>query len=183
MTFFKTLFVAAALASASLATASLPAVAEDIALGDLTLSGAWTRATPPRAIAGGGFITIVNTGEEDRLVSAQAGVSDKTELHEMTVVDGVMKMREMAGGIPVPAKGTLELKPGSYHVMFLGLTAPLVEGATVPVTLTFEKAGSVEVPFTVEKIGAKGMGMQQGHGQMNGGMKAGGGMKHGQPKN
>jgi hypothetical protein len=177
MTFFKTLLAAAALATAALATVSLPAVAGDIAHGDLTLSGAWTRATPPRAVAGGGFITIVNAGEADRLVSANASVSEKTELHEMAVADGVMKMREMADGIPVPANGTLELKPGGYHVMFMGLTAPLVEGETVPVTLTFEKAGTVEVPFAVEKIGAKGMGMQHGHGKMNGGMK------HGQSKN
>ncbi|WP_037547549.1 copper chaperone PCu(A)C [Stappia stellulata] len=177
MTFFKTLVVAAALATASLATVSMPAVAEEVVHGDLTLSGAWTRATPPRAVAGGGFVTIVNAGEDDRLVSATANVSDKTELHEMAVIDGVMKMREMADGIPVPAGGTLELKPGSYHVMFLGLNAPLVEGETVPVTLTFEKAGAVDVSFTVEKIGAKGMGMKPGHGKMNGGMK------HGQPKN
>ncbi|MBL6431381.1 MAG: copper chaperone PCu(A)C [Alphaproteobacteria bacterium] len=79
----------------------------------------------------------------------------------MAVVDGVMKMREMADGIPVPPKGTLELKPGSYHVMFLGLTAPLVEGATVPVTLTFERPVR-SVPFTVEKIGAKGHGRTTG---------------------
>ncbi|SDT93053.1 copper chaperone PCu(A)C [Stappia sp. ES.058] len=172
MTFLKSLVVAAALA-----TVSLPAVAQDIVLGDLTLSDAWTRATPPRAVAGGGFITIVNAGKGDRLVSAAANVSDKTELHEMAVTDGVMKMREMADGIPVPAGETLELKPGSYHVMFLGLNAPLKQGDVVPVTLTFEKAGSVEVSFSVEKIGAKGMGMKHGDGRMNGGMK------HGQPKN
>ena len=84
----------------------------------------------------------------------------------MAVQDGVMKMREMVDGIEVPAGGALELKPGSYHVMFLELTGPLKEGESVPVTLTFEKAGTVEMSFSVEKMGAKGMsGHGMGHGQ------------------
>ena len=84
----------------------------------------------------------------------------------MAVQDGVMKMREMAEGIEVPAGGTLELKPGGYHMMFLELAGPFKEGESVPVTLTFEKAGAVEVSLKVEKMGAKGMsGHGMGHGQ------------------
>lgn len=176
MTFVKTLALAAALAT-PFVLGSVPASAGDVTVGDLTLSNAWTRATPPRAMAGGGFVTITNAGAADRLVAASAPVSEKTELHEMVVTDGVMKMREMEGGIEIPAGGTVDLKPGGLHVMFMGLKAPIKEGETVPVTLTFENAGTVEVSFTAEKIGAKGMGMGTGGG-MNGT-----GMKHGQSKN
>ena len=156
MKLVKTLALAATLAFSAVA-----AHAEDIKLGDLTISNAWTRATPPRAIAGGGFITIANHGsEDDLLVAASTSVSDKAELHEMSVVDNVMKMRHMPGGVPIPAGETVELKPGGYHVMFLDLKEPLKQGDTLNVSLTFEKAGTVEVPFTIEKIGAK----KPGHG-------------------
>lgn len=142
--------------AAAIALAPLAAAAHDVALGDLTLSGGWTRATPPNARIGGGFLTITNNGgEDDRLIAVAAPVSDRAELHEMSVVDNVMTMRHIDGGIPIPAGQTVELKPGAYHVMFMELKGPLKQGETLTVTLTFEKAGSVEVPFSVEKIGAK----------------------------
>jgi hypothetical protein len=169
MTSFKTAAaLCAALALSALAVA--PVVAQDTkTVGDITVSGAWTRATPPRAKAGGAFAVIENKGPaDDRLVSAASDVAPRTELHEMAVTDGVMKMREMADGIPVPAGGTLELKPGSYHVMFFDLATPLKEGDMVPVTLTFEKAGPVTLDFKVERIGAKGPGHgEHGAGHMN----------------
>lgn len=169
------IFKSVALAVALCAT-SLPALAADVTLGDLTLSDAWTRATPPNARAGGGFVTIANEGDDDRLVSVASNVSEKTELHEMAVTDGVMKMRPLTDGIAIPAGETVALKPGGLHVMFIGLNSPLKQGEAVPVTLTFEKAGPVEVTFSVEKIGAKGMGMGHGAGGH-------GGMKHGKSDN
>ncbi|MFN7168084.1 MAG: copper chaperone PCu(A)C, partial [Pannonibacter sp.] len=97
---------------------------------------------------------------------ASAPVTDRTELHEMAVIDGVMKMREMEGGIPVPAGATVELKPGGLHVMFMDIKQPLKEGETLPITLTFEKAGTVTVDMPIAKIGAKEMNhdMHGGHG-------------------
>ncbi|NRG19700.1 copper chaperone PCu(A)C [Rhizobiales bacterium] len=151
MKLFKTLAVAAALTFASLSVH-----AEEIRIGDLAVSNGWTRATPPRAVAGGGFVTITNNGsEDDLLVSASAAVSGKAELHQMSVVDNIMKMRHLPDGVPIPAGETVELKPGGFHVMFLDLKEPLKKGDTLKVSLTFEKAGTVEVPFTIEKIGAK----------------------------
>ncbi|MBA5776336.1 copper chaperone PCu(A)C [Stappia sp. F7233] len=142
--------------AAIVALTPLSALAHDITLGSLTLSPGWTRATPPNAQIGGGFLTIANNGsEDDRLIAVAAPFSGHAELHEMSVVDNVMTMRHMEGGIPIPAGQTVELKPGAYHVMFMDLTGPLKQGDTLTVTLTFEKAGSVEVPFNVEKIGAK----------------------------
>ncbi|MEO0976778.1 MAG: copper chaperone PCu(A)C [Pseudomonadota bacterium] len=149
-------------AATALTLVSVSATAADYTAGDLSLSKTWTRATPPKARAGGGFVEIVNSGsQDDRLISASSGVAKKVELHEMSVTDGVMKMREMEGGIDIPAGETVTLKPGSLHIMFMGLNAPFEEGTTVPVVLTFEKAGDVEIELDVAKMGAKSM--KHGH--------------------
>ena len=137
---------------------SLSALADDYKAGDLSLSHAWTRATPPKAKAGGGFVEIVNTGSEaDRLIAASSNVAAKTEIHEMAVTDGVMKMRELEDGIEIPAGETVTLKPGGLHIMFMGLTQSFEEGSSVPVVLTFEKAGDVDIELAVGKMGAKSM--------------------------
>jgi len=149
--------------AAALSLAPLSALAADYTAGALELSKAWTRATPPNAKAGGGFIEIVNTGSEaDKLVSASSDVAAKVELHEMAVTDGVMKMREMEGGIEIPAGETVTLMPGGLHIMFMGLNQSFEEGSTVPVVLTFEKAGDVSVELSIAKMGAKAM----DHGKM-----------------
>lgn len=151
-------------AATALTLVSLSAFAQDYKAGDLELSTAWTRATPPKAKAGGGFIEIVNTGSEaDRLVSASSDVAKKTEIHEMAVTDGVMKMRELENGIEIPAGETVALKPGGLHIMFMGLNQSFEEGSKVPVVLTFEKAGEVAVELDVAKMGAK----TPNHGKMN----------------
>lgn len=143
-------------AATALTLVSLSAFAQDYKAGDLELSTAWTRATPPKAKAGGGFIEIVNTGSEaDRLVSASSNVAKKTEIHEMAVTDGIMKMRELENGIEIPAGETVALKPGGLHIMFMGLNQSFEEGSKVPVVLTFEKAGEVSVELDVAKMGAK----------------------------
>jgi len=153
MKLLKTLVAATALSLASFSVSAM-----DYTVGDLTISKAWTRATPPKARAGGGFIEIVNTGsEDDRLVAAQSDVSGKVELHEMAVIDGIMKMREMEGGIEIPAGETVILQPGGLHIMFMGLKQSFEEGTTVPVILTFEKAGEVTVELPVAKMGVKEM--------------------------
>ncbi|MCC5781085.1 copper chaperone PCu(A)C [Nitratireductor sp. B36] len=142
-----------------------PAFAGDYTLGKLELDQPWTRATPPGAKAAGGFVTIVNGGEEDdRLVSAEAAFAGRVELHTMDMTDGVMKMRHLPDGIPVPAGETVNLAPGGLHVMFMELKKPIAEGAPVSVTLTFEKAGSIEVEMSVAKPGAPA---PEGHSHMH----------------
>ena len=70
-------------------------------------------------------------------------------------MDGaVMRMRALENGIALPPGQTVELKPGSYHVMFFGLKAPFVKDRQVPATLVFEKAGRIDVEFQVEALGA-----------------------------
>jgi hypothetical protein len=108
---------------------------------------------------------IKNTGKAaDRLIGGSAAVAGKFEVHEMSMVDNVMKMRELPNGLEVKPGKSVELKPGSYHVMLMELKQPLKEGDKVKGTLVFEKAGTVNVEYTVRGMGSKGGGME-GHGQ------------------
>lgn len=128
----------------------------EIKLGDLVITGAWSRQSPMAADVAAGFLTIANKGQEDdRLIKAETAISAVTQLHDMKMEGDVMKMVEVAGGIPVPAGSTVELKPKSLHLMFMGLAKPPVEGESFTATLTFEKAGSVEVTFDVKAADAQ----------------------------
>ncbi|MDG4892872.1 copper chaperone PCu(A)C [Mesorhizobium sp. WSM4976] len=135
------------------------AVAHEFKAGDLEIDHPWSRATPPGAKVAGGYFTVVNKGSaSDRLLSISSDISDKAELHEMGVKDGVMTMRPVEGGLEIPAGGKVALKPGAYHLMFTGLKRQPKQGEKFPATLTFEKAGSVKVEFAVEGIGEPGSG-------------------------
>ena len=131
-------------------------MAHEVVVGDLAISGGFSRATLPNAPVGGGFLTITNKGAaDDRLISATSPASGEVQLHEMAMEGDVMKMRELPEGIPVPAGETVMLQPGGLHLMLMKLTGPLVEGTSFPVTLTFEKAGTVTVELSVASSGAK----------------------------
>jgi periplasmic copper chaperone A len=118
----------------------------------------WARATPPGAQTAAAYVTIVNhSAEKDVLVAASTPEAARVEFHETTMTDGIMRMRPAPRGIAVPPHGALELNPnGGYHIMLSGLKAPLKSGTMLPVTLRFAKAGSIEVVFAVEPIGARG---------------------------
>lgn len=139
------------------ALAATPALAHDhvVKAGSLEIVHPWSRATPAGAKVAGGYVTVVNKGAApDTLLSAAAdGISSKVEIHETTMKDGVMSMKPVTG-VAVPAGGSTSLKPGSFHIMFMGLKRPLKQGETFPGSLTFEKAGTVKVEFTVEALGA-----------------------------
>lgn len=125
--------------------------------GTLEISNAYLRATPPRAPVAGGYLTLTNTGSEpDRLISLTAPVSDEASIHEMAETDGVMTMRPLDNGLPIGAGETVVLEPGGLHLMLMGLKAQLVEGGTVDLTLTFEKAGTITLPFEIRAISARG---------------------------
>jgi periplasmic copper chaperone A len=128
----------------------------------------WARATPAGAQTGAVYMTLDNkTSTADRLTGALSDVADKLQIHQMTVVNGVMQMRELTDGLPIPAGGSVTLKPGSYHVMLIGLKKPLAAGEAFPLTLTFEKAGNIPVTVQVQAMGA----MQDNTGGGMGGMK------------
>lgn len=153
--------IAAAISTAALAGA---AVAHDFKAGPLQIDHPWSRATPGGATVAGGYLVVKNTGTApDRLVAATAPFAGRVEIHEMSMKDGVMVMRPLPDGLAIPAGGSVELKPGGYHIMFLDLKAPLKEGTLVDGTLTFEKAGTVPVQFKVEGMGAQGGGAHSSH--------------------
>ncbi len=136
-----------------------PAAAHSVKVGQLELTDLWTRATPPRAPAGGGYLTITNLGDEaDRLIAVASPEAEIGEFHEMKVEDGIMTMRPLEDGVEIPPHGTVTLAPGGLHIMLIDLKAALVEGEEMPVTLTFEKAGSIDTFLHVEGFGAKGPG-------------------------
>jgi copper(I)-binding protein len=145
----------AALAAAILVVT--PAFAHNgvVHLGPINISLPFTRATLPNAPVAGGFLTIENTGTEpDRLVSATSDIAGDTQIHEMAMQGDVMKMRQLADGLEIPAGETVTLAPGGFHIMFMGLKQALVEGETITVTLTFEKAGTVDVVLPIEAAAA-----------------------------
>ena len=167
------LFAAALLALFAVA----PSHAEDVMAGSLKISAPWARATPKGASVGGGYMTIANTGSApDRLVGGSSSIAKEVQVHEMTMDNGVMKMRPVTGGLEIKPGQTVTLKPGGYHIMFMKLNKQLKQGDHFKVTLDFAKAGKVDVDFTTEGIAATNAGggsmgsMDHGGGSM-GGMK------------
>ena len=121
----------------------------------IKIEGAYTRATAPGQQVAGGFMKIDNKGNvADQLVSASSPAAGEVQLHEMAMEGNVMKMRQVKD-IAVPAGGSVELKPGGYHLMFLNLKGPFAAGQTVPVKLKFAKAGELEVKMPVNAMGAQ----------------------------
>ena len=145
--------------------------AEDVKAGDLVISQAWSRATPNGAKIGTGYFTIENKGTTaDRLIGVSGDISGKIEVHEMSMNNGVMKMRAVDGGLVIDPGKTVKLAPGGYHLMIMDLKNPLKQGDKVPLTLSFEKAGKVAVTLDVQGIGAQGPGGGDGM-KMSPGMK------------
>ncbi|MNS92928.1 hypothetical protein D3C72_1270760 [compost metagenome] len=114
--------------------------------GSLEVSGGTTKAMLPGQPVGGGYVSIKNTGDsDDKLVGVESSAAGRAEIHEMAMVNDVMKMRKLDDGIVIPAGQTVELKPGGLHMMFFDVKKPFAEGDKVPVTLIFEKAGKVDI--------------------------------------
>jgi uncharacterized protein YcnI/copper(I)-binding protein len=125
-------------------------------IGTLAIEGAWTRATAQGAKVGAGYLTIRNTGRAaDTLVAVETPAAARGEIHDMTMTDGVMRMRRLEA-LEIPAGGSVELKPGGKHLMLMELKAPLSEGTEVTVKLTFKSGAVGEVVLPVRALGASG---------------------------
>jgi periplasmic copper chaperone A len=133
--------------------AAVPAIAQPAPL--VQVQDAWSRATAPSARTGGVFLSLTDTGAPDRLVSVATPVAGTAELHETVNEGGVMKMRPVSG-LALAAGQKVELKPGGYHIMLMGLKQQLKPGDSFPVTLNFEKSPPVTVSVTVGRAGAAG---------------------------
>ncbi len=129
------------------------ASANETKVGSLIIEQPTIRGTVKTAKVAAGYLTIKNTGAEaDRLLSGQVTFADQVQVHEMKVTDGVMTMRPLGDGLLIPPGEAVMLKRGAEHLMFMKLAEPMSEGETRMVTLQFEKAGSVEVMFSVGNL-------------------------------
>jgi len=147
MTFKQTMF--AVIAAATLLSA--PLIAATVRVGNLAISGAWSRESASGQSVGGAFMTIANVGpSDDRLLGGSSPVAAQVQLHTMSMEGGVMRMRQVQGGLAIPARGNLELKPGGFHIMFIGLKQPLTLGAKPEYSLKFAKAGTIKVACNVQ---------------------------------
>lgn len=161
-----------ALAFATALTPTPPALAQHathddaapITIGSIEITGPFSRATLPNAPVGGGFLTLTNIGaEDDRLVGAESPIARQTQIHEMAMEGDVMKMRQLTDGVAIPAGESVVLEPGGFHLMFMGLNGAITEGETVPVTLTFEKAGTITVDLPAAGTAADAPAGHMGH--------------------
>ncbi len=145
-----------------------PAGAQTITAGDIEIFNPHARAMVAGAKVGGGYLSITNKGvADDKLVGISSMRAKSSEVHQMNVDNGVMTMRAVAGGLVIPAGQTIELKPGGYHVMFKDVTEPFKQGETVKATLTFERAGRVDVEFVIGGANAMKTETHSGMGDMS----------------
>lgn len=119
--------------------------------GELRIEKAWIRATPPDAPTAAGYLNIVGGKEADRLLSASSPAAQEVVAHLSEMKGGMMTMSHDASGVAIAAGETVVFAPNGRHLMFTGLKTAFIAGDTVPVVLTFEKAGvkTVEIPVLV----------------------------------
>ena len=142
------------LALGLLAPMALPAAAQAPAV---HAEQPWARATAPRQTVGGVYVTLTSP-VDDRLLGVSSPVAGRGEVHEMTMDGNVMKMRELADGLKLPAGRAVALTPGGLHLMLVGLQQPLVSGQVIPVQLHFEHAPPLDLQVPVAPVGAQGPG-------------------------
>ena len=143
------------ISTAALTLASAFVHAHSFKLGAIDIGHPYARPTVAGQPMGGGYLSLDNQGRDDKLVSATAAVSASVELHSMSMEGDVMRMRQV-DAIALPTGKLVELKPGGYHLMFVGLKAPLKAGDKFPMKLKFQNAGEVEVTVNVEVPKAAG---------------------------
>lgn len=145
---------------AAVTLATTAAFAHSYEVGEIAIGHPHAMATPGGATTAAVDMTLDNQGKAaDRLLGGSSPAADEVEIHKMSLDNGIMKMRPLADGIEIPAGDKVALKDAGYHLMLIGLKAPLKAGEMVPLTLRFEKAGKVDVKVLVDKLGSDG-----GHG-------------------
>ena len=153
------------LAASAILIFTLPsgARADQVTAGSLSVQDAWARPSIGNAPNGVAYLKITNMGDTaDRLVGASVSVAKRAGLHATTMENGIMKMRALANGITVPANSTVELKPGGFHLMLMGLKHKLSPGEGFDMTLTFERQGTVRIPVEIKPLRHKGSSKSSG---------------------
>ncbi|EJF89509.1 hypothetical protein ME1_00279 [Bartonella vinsonii subsp. arupensis OK-94-513] len=135
---------------------AMPVTAQQYKVGDIEILHPWTRATPKGIKVSSGYLYIINhSNTPDRLISISTNGVQTTEIHSMVVVNDIMNMEKMHNGIEIPGNGEISLKPGGNHIMFMGLSQPFKPGDKISAKLTFEKAGTMNIDFSVKALGDK----------------------------
>jgi hypothetical protein len=134
-----------------------PEPAPAATLGSIEIRRPWARPALQTPAEAGGFFTLTNAGAEpDRLVAASSPAAETVGIHAIKVVGGDINVRPRENGIALPAGVTLTFQPRGYHLLLIGLRAPLSAGGSLPVTLIFEKAGHIDIELAVEAPGLVG---------------------------
>lgn len=128
--------------------AAASVLAADVKVGNLNIDDIWARTGQPGQVSAA-YFEVKNKGSADKIVSANCDCAKATELHNVKMIDGAMKMYQVPA-MDIPADGELKLKPGSYHIMLIGLNRPLVAGESLPIKVKFEKAGEVTLQAKVK---------------------------------
>lgn len=137
--------------TAALLAASLLATAHEYEAGELHIDHPWSREMPPVAPTAAAYFVVHNKGDQDdRLLAVETPVAGKAEIHEHAHVGGLMKMQQVLN-VVIPAGGEVKFAPMGYHVMLFNLKQQARDGDRFPLTLTFEKAGQVQVEVAVQK--------------------------------
>ena len=152
------LFALAAAAALSPMTLAIDASAHnhggEAHAGGIVISQPFAKATMPGARVAAAYMQLRNTGKTPiTLVSAASPVCEKVELHTMSMDGGIMRMREIAGGVTIPPGGAVSFAPGGMHLMLMGLRQQLMPGTTVAITLTFNGAPAQTLQFPVQAMG------------------------------
>jgi len=159
----RSILLGAAL-SASLLGSALAEEPRTYKIGSIVIEAPWARATPAGAKVAAGYLKITNNGQQpDRLTGGTLAIASDAEVHEMSMTNGIAKMRKVQQGLEIKPGQAVELKPGGYHMMFMGLHGALKDKETIKGTLVFEKAGTVEVEYKVAPIGAQSGGQMHMH--------------------
>jgi hypothetical protein len=148
----RTLATAAILLAIAAPLGDVSAAEREYRQAGLAVVSPWARPTAGAQTNGAAYVAITNAGDvADRLTAARSPAARAAEIHSHTIdAEGVARMRPVAA-VEVPAHGEARLAPGGYHIMLIGLSEPLREGAAFPLTLVFERAGEVTVEVAVER--------------------------------
>lgn len=134
-------------------------LATRVAAATIEVKDAWIRTPPPGAPTAAGYATVINHGiSSDHIIGASSRAAATTQLHQMTMTGGVMRMRPITTGLPIGASATVKFSPNGDHLMLTGLKSPLKAGAHVKITLQFQRAGAVVADFVVRDAAPGAMG-------------------------
>ncbi|WP_336072094.1 copper chaperone PCu(A)C [Nitratireductor rhodophyticola] len=131
---------------------STVSMAHQFSQGDLRIGHPWSRVMPSAAPVAGAYLTLTNSGAApDTLTGGSTPIADRIEVHQMTMGDGIGRMRPLPKGVEIAAGAKVELAPGGIQLMLINPSQQLIEGNSFKATLQFARAGSVEVEFLVQR--------------------------------